>query len=177
MNDKSALRQEYLIKLSTLTLKRKKEASFKACEMLLKISESAQKIASFAPTDQEINIWEFNHLMIKYGKLCLPVVSGIDLVFIEVNAIQELSLSKWGVLEPSLTQSAVKVDEIDLFIIPALAFDANNHRLGRGKGYYDAFISKHSPKFTLGVGYQEQMSKRPLPASPHDQKMSRVLTF
>ncbi|KAL3771740.1 hypothetical protein ACHAWU_010051 [Discostella pseudostelligera] len=51
--------------------------------------------------------------------------------------------NKWGIPEPPLTTTNVaKPGDIDLLIVPGLAFDTNGHRLGQGKGYYDRFIAK-----------------------------------
>lgn len=44
--------------------------------------------------------------------------------------------------------------ELDVLIIPGLAFDSNGHRLGRGKGYYDSYISAykiHSKKNSISL--------------------------
>eukprot|EP00571_Detonula_confervacea_P014053 CAMPEP_0172310986 /NCGR_PEP_ID=MMETSP1058-20130122/13610_1 /TAXON_ID=83371 /ORGANISM="Detonula confervacea, Strain CCMP 353" /LENGTH=268 /DNA_ID=CAMNT_0013024027 /DNA_START=429 /DNA_END=1235 /DNA_ORIENTATION=+ len=51
--------------------------------------------------------------------------------------------NKWGIPEPPVTKTNVaKPGDIDLLIVPGLAFDTHGHRLGQGKGYYDRFIAK-----------------------------------
>lgn len=51
--------------------------------------------------------------------------------------------NKWGIPEPPVTKANVaKPGDIDLLIVPGLAFDTHGHRLGQGKGYYDRFIAK-----------------------------------
>lgn len=51
--------------------------------------------------------------------------------------------NKWGIPEPPVTTTNVATPgDIDLLIVPGLAFDTNGHRLGQGKGYYDRFIAK-----------------------------------
>ena len=55
--------------------------------------------------------------------------------------------NKWGIPEPppannDVNNNIAKPGDIDLLIVPGLAFDINGHRLGQGKGYYDRFIAK-----------------------------------
>ena len=45
---------------------------------------------------------------------------------------------------------------IDLAIIPGIAFDKNNNRLGRGKGYYDKLLNKLNV-YKIGIGYKCQI--------------------
>lgn len=63
---------------------------------------------------------------------------------------------------------------IDVAIIPGLAFDKNRYRLGRGKGWYDRFLSEHPETFKIGVCYKEQLVDK-LPTEEHDIKMDLVI--
>lgn len=115
--------------------------------------------------------------MIQQEKLVLPKVSGKDLVFYHVFSYEELEKSKWNVLEPKSTASPINPSDISILFVPALCFDTNNYRLGRGKGFYDHFLSLHPTSKSIGVGYQEQLSKLPLPNEQHDQSLDEVLLF
>jgi len=53
--------------------------------------------------------------------------------------------NKWGIPEPpvaTLIDDVAQPGDIDLLLVPGLAFDTHGHRLGQGKGYYDRFIAK-----------------------------------
>lgn len=95
-----------------------------------------------------------------------------------------------GVLEPAATAHRVAAAEIDVVIVPGLAFDATGGRLGRGKGFYDRFlaemkdpaqISKADPArpapipTMIGVCLEEQVVDR-VPREIHDVLMDCVLT-
>lgn len=175
--NKKELRKKFQLILSSLSSGRKEEASQKALEKLESLSRSCSLVASFSPIDDELNLWPFNQIMAQKGRLLLPRVSGKDLHFYPVKSIDELTPSSWGILEPHALGSPCKVDSIDLVLVPALGFDASNQRLGRGKGYYDTFISTHRPKKTIGVGFKEQISSSPLPVELHDQTLDDVLLF
>jgi 5-formyltetrahydrofolate cyclo-ligase len=76
-----------------------------------------------------------------------------------------------GINEPKALEF---MPSIDLAIIPGLAFDKENNRLGRGKGYYDKFL-KTTSAFKLGICFSEQL----LDSIPHDEldvKMDKVIT-
>ncbi len=77
----------------------------------------------------------------------------------------------FGIPEP---QTARYTGKLDLVIVPAVAFDKANNRLGRGGGYYDRFLnySKHTTK--IGVGYKFQL-KEHIPTDHHDKKMDAVV--
>ena len=62
----------------------------------------------------------------------------------------------------------------DFILVPGVAFSPNGYRLGRGKGYYDKFLSKYTNLFTVGVCFCEQFYLD-IPTEPHDIPMQRVL--
>ncbi|MDR2773911.1 MAG: 5-formyltetrahydrofolate cyclo-ligase [Tannerella sp.] len=68
----------------------------------------------------------------------------------------------------------IPAENIDLFIVPGIAFDRECNRLGRGKGFYDTFLSgTNKPAIGLCFGFQ---LKEHIPAEAHDRKMTMVIT-
>ena len=65
-------------------------------------------------------------------------------------------------------------DEIDVAVIPGLAFDRKGGRLGRGKGYYDRLLSKLPDCRKLGMCFDFQMVDA-VPAEAHDIKMDDII--
>ena len=67
---------------------------------------------------------------------------------------------------------------IDLIIIPGMAFDTQGHRLGRGKGYYDRFLSKPQLNHTYRIAlcWHCQLIDQ-VPTEPHDIMMNEVITI
>lgn len=175
--NKRELRKIFLERVKEIDRGRKKSASKEACAQLLELSKNKALVASFAPLETEIDIWDFNHEMIRQKKLALPKVSGKDLIFYPVNSLEDLKPSNWKVLEPIDTGHAIQVGDISFFVVPGLAFDANKNRLGKGKGFYDYFISLHGVENTLGIGYKEQYSNALLPFELHDKPLKEVLLF
>ena len=67
-------------------------------------------------------------------------------------------------------------EHFDFVLVPGVAFSPNGYRLGRGKGYYDKFLSKYSNLFTVGVCFREQFYLD-IPTEPHDVPMNKVLVI
>ena len=67
--------------------------------------------------------------------------------------------------------------EIDLIVVPAIAYDKANMRLGRGKGYYDNFLGAEELRSTpaIGLAFHFQVVDL-LPSDSHDIPVSRVIT-
>lgn len=71
---------------------------------------------------------------------------------------------------------AVLIDEIELFLVPGLAFDRSGNRLGMGGGYFDRLLKLASPKATvLGLAYEFQLVRN-LPSEKHDVPVNQVVT-
>lgn len=80
----------------------------------------------------------------------------------------------YGVLEPA-AKRYLSLKELDLVIVPGVAFDKKGNRLGRGKGCYDIFlrkISNYTPSIGLAFDFQILSS---LPIAPHDVGVQKVL--
>jgi 5-formyltetrahydrofolate cyclo-ligase len=69
----------------------------------------------------------------------------------------------------------VAPEEIDLILIPGLAFTRKGERLGRGGGYYDRFLARVGLRAVkLGICFKEQLLEE-LPIESHDARVDRVL--
>ena len=64
--------------------------------------------------------------------------------------------------------------QIDIAVIPGMAFDREGHRLGRGKGYYDRFLTLIPDVYKIGMCFPWQMADN-VPCAPHDIKMDAVI--
>ena len=66
--------------------------------------------------------------------------------------------------------------EFDLIVIPGLACDRNNFRLGYGGGYYDNFLMQYPSAYKLGIFYPFQLVDY-VPLEEHDQQLDEILRF
>lgn len=81
--------------------------------------------------------------------------------------------NRWGIHEPTGGKS-VPIETIDAVVVPALGAGRNGHRLGYGKGYYDAFLRRLSAP-TLCPVYADCLVEQ-MPVEPHDVPLSIILT-
>jgi 5-formyltetrahydrofolate cyclo-ligase len=102
-------------------------------------------------------------------------VSADDKVF-----HHEWPRNKWGIPEPpeSMPRIAATPGDIDLLVVPGLAFDAKGGRLGQGKGYYDRFIARMRKDFDkpllIAVGLDPQLVDR-VPVTELDLTMDLII--
>ncbi len=88
-------------------------------------------------------------------RVVFPRVSGDLLEFVAVDPSTAFQPGTWGVAEP-VAGTGVAVEEIDLMVLPGVAFDLRCFRLGWGKGYYDRVLANHSG-VCLGLAYDFQL--------------------
>lgn len=81
----------------------------------------------------------------------------------------------WGLCEPD-GEAAVESATIDLILVPGVAFTQGGHRLGRGKGFYDRFLSRAEVRARrVGIAFEEQLVDS-LPTDEHDVMLDVVVT-
>lgn len=86
-----------------------------------------------------------------------------------------LKRGRYGLWEPAIRRF-INAKDLDLVIVPGVAFDKEGHRLGRGKGYYDRFLKK-LPKETVSVGLAFDFQILPhLPTTPHDVSVDKIIS-
>lgn len=109
----------------------------------------------------------------------LPVTLSAEepLCFYRYAAGDELVSGSFGIPEPQpLAENQTLLQHIDLMVVPMVAFDANNNRLGHGAGHYDRTLADPQTRPTLiGVAYEWQRVPE-LPIRPWDVPMDAVVT-
>lgn len=66
--------------------------------------------------------------------------------------------------------------KFDAVIVPCLAFDKSNHRLGWGGGFYDRFLADQPQALKIGVCFQNGFVKGGLPREDHDIRLDKIIT-
>jgi len=91
----------------------------------------------------------------------------------EITAETRYITGHYGIQEPE-TPSLVPIDDIDLIILPGVAFDTNGNRLGRGGGYYDRMLDGFSGK-TVAAAFEFQLISN-IPNESHDMPVNCIVT-
>ncbi len=153
-------------------------------EMVLRYvsSHGILSVCSYAHTGKEIPTQDLMEKLISTGvKVAVPdweawkQGSGLRVVTIETTG--DLVREHRVVPQPVVTEGRVlPVEEIELFIVPGIAFDSSGNRLGMGGGYFDRLLSRASSTATfMGLAYDFQVVTH-LPSEDHDIPVHAVVT-
>lgn len=118
---------------------------------------------------------------IKIGKrVCVPVIIKEEkhLIAGEIkDRINDLERQHFGIYQPKAGHvKEVPLEDIDLIVVPGIAFDKNNVRLGRGHGYYDRFLcALPNDTKTIGLAFDFQVVEN-LPRDSHDIPVWKTIT-
>lgn len=108
-------------------------------------------------------------------QLVYPRVAAAGLEFVAVAGLGELAPGAFGILEPA-SGRVVPLAEIDLLVIPGVAFDLAGYRLGYGKGCYDRLLAGCRPGLErVGFAYEFQVVGQ-LPTADHDCRLTQLVT-
>jgi len=130
------------------------------------IYKNAQNIMLFYPTKYEINLLK---LLNDEKNFYFPKVYGEDLLV--CPNCGEFKKSVFNINEPC--SSPVNPAILDLIIVPALAVDKENYRLGYGGGYYDKFLAKYPDITTITPIFKEFILDE-LPKNKFDIKIDYI---
>ncbi len=156
------------------------EASARICRRLTEqaIWRRAGSVLLYMPILGEPDVRPLIREALKAGKLAaLPRFVGPPQHYAGCripDADVPLVPGPFGILEPGVEYPAVDVKQLDLLLVPGLAFTVDGCRLGRGKGYYDLLLAG-VPGAKCGVAFDWQILSR-LPLEPHDVLLDYILT-
>jgi 5,10-methenyltetrahydrofolate synthetase len=180
MSNKEQLRKRYY-KIRKRKYFEVKREFFKPLIILLNkfFKKKTTYLSFYYPSNYEVNIIKLLDLIAqkKNIKALLPIINSKDQMrFVKWEHLDVLRVNKYGMLEPNLTNKSFVPN---VALIPLLAFDKDNYRLGYGKGYYDKFLNKYLKLnkniLTIGVAFSFQKYNK-LPISNFDVKLNYILT-
>lgn len=174
---KADLRQQMRQQRLKLSASRRAEAACLSYACLYPAIASKNFVLSSASFGSELDLWSLNAQLAQEARLVLPRVVGKQLMLHKVTNLNELITSSFGIQEPDPKLCPiVKLSDIDMILVPGLAFDAQQHRLGFGQGFYDRLLNGCNIP-TIGVGFKEQLLPRVLPIHPWDVALSSLHLF
>jgi 5-formyltetrahydrofolate cyclo-ligase len=129
-----------------------------------------RRVGSFGPFGSEVDLSPLEQMPLE---LFFPRVVGQDPPRLAWGP-GPLAPGTWGLQEPAAAPHPLP--PVQLLLVPGLAFAADGHRLGYGKGFYDAVLAGlPADVIVLGAGFGLQCCDR-LPASPQDRPVQGVVT-
>lgn len=179
---KGKIRREILGKRLRLAEEEIREKSLLIKDKLFGLNQfqKAKLIMFYASFKNEVRTWEMIEEAISCGKkVGLPVLSkkGDITPYLVRKLSRDVSEGRFGVPEPEPDESCkVNADEIDIVIVPGVAFDRLGRRIGFGKGCYDRFLRSVKPEvFCIGLAFEMQMVEN-IPVEEYDEKVDMVIT-
>jgi 5-formyltetrahydrofolate cyclo-ligase len=180
---KRALRQLMRARREELSPEERARASRALGERLLSLPQVAAAgcLSGFVPTRGEIDVSTAVADRAAAGaRILYPRVTAERprLRFCAVTPDTRLAPGVFGILEPPEDSPGVPIEEIDVLLVPGLAFDAGGHRVGYGGGYYDetgAALRRAGRGILVGVGFDFQLIER-CPAGEGDVPIDYVVT-
>lgn len=175
-NQKKEIRRLIREKKKEYSLESKKHKSTLIFEKLEKLQEfqQAKTMMAYWSLNDEVFTHDFLNKYLGQKKIILPVVNGDNLDLKEFHGITNMEISEsFGIAEPT-GELFTEIQNIDLIIVPGVAFDIHLNRLGRGKAYYDKLL-KQASAYKVGICFDFQLVEN-VPFDEHDIKMDKVLS-
>jgi 5-formyltetrahydrofolate cyclo-ligase len=174
---KLQLRRQVRERLRLISAEQQQNSSVRACELFLSHPPyaRAQSILLYMPLQAEVDVRLVMERAIADRKdvalpRFLPETNSYGAFFVRD---EPLAPGPYNVLEPSM-RSPAPLNQLDLILVPGLAFDARGRRLGRGKGFYDRLLSTASG-VKCGICFEEQLLPE-IPVEPHDVLLDFLAT-
>jgi 5-formyltetrahydrofolate cyclo-ligase len=137
--------------------------------------KNANTILMYYSLDDEVNTHAAVDQLVSQGKhVLLPaVISDTEMELRCYEGPKDLEGGFFNIMEP-VGKAFSNYEEIDVAVVPGMAFDGRCNRLGRGRGYYDRLLPKLPQAYKIGICFDFQ--KLPgIPADEHDIKVDEIV--
>ena len=166
--DKKLQRKLALERRRALTQEEREEKSRASCDLLIKLIKGpryseVRTIFSYRGTWDEVNVDAFNDWAEVQGyRVAYPISLPKGIMKAAVPAEENAwHRAAYGILEPVMENSKIlEPGDIDLVIVPCVAFDEHGNRCGHGAGYYDRFMTSMAPESLIMVAFEAQRSEK-----------------
>lgn len=178
LEEKNKLRRDLLEKRRTLPQSVQEEKSDLILKTLLseEVFAEASSVALYFPINGEVDTRGiFRKCVELEKKVFFPKTRGSDLVFLRTRNMEELSPGTFLIPEPPEDAECARGDELDLVLVPGVAFDLSGNRIGYGKGFYDRFLKDIPRHIRFGLAYRFQVLES-VPSHETDVKTGRIIT-
>lgn len=114
-------------------------------------------------------------------RIVIPFCVDGELELFQLESMEELETGMYKILEPradlrEVASKRIGVEQLDLILVPGVAFDARGGRTGHGKGYYDKLLENARPQTPLiALAFECQLFDE-IPMQEHDIYMDKVVT-
>ena len=179
--NKKNIREEIIDKRNNLILDIKQNYDSLIFEEIInsEIYKKSKKIFTYISFGSEVDtIKLINYSFSNNKEVYVPKINKQtkDMIALKIHNFNNMSVDKWGIIEPKSVDKTNIGTDFDLIIMPGIAFDKQGNRVGYGGGYYDKYISKlNNTSNLLALAYDFQMIQD-IESESHDIKVDFILT-
>lgn len=172
--DKASIRSKVRAVKALLTHRERQQAAERVWQLLESTAAFmvADRILLYHSLDDELDTRAFLAKWHGRKHFFLPRVNGVNLDLLPFHP-DSLQQGAYRIMEPE-GAATVPLEEMELIIVPGVAYDTAGHRVGRGKGFYDRLLAD-SRATKIGVGYDFQVVDD-IDCEPHDVPVDIVIT-
>ncbi|MFH1441591.1 MAG: 5-formyltetrahydrofolate cyclo-ligase [Candidatus Omnitrophota bacterium] len=175
---KQQIRSKILLKLKTQReeFRNRKSKIIKEKLFRSKVFKKAKRVMIFISFGGEVETREMIKEIRELGKIVsVPVCEKGRMMRPSILTEKaKLVRGLYEIYEPEI-KKFVNLENLDLVIVPGIAFDKKGNRLGRGKGYYDFFLHQIPPEtVSIGLAYNFQILPE-IPTTNEDKKVNKVI--
>jgi len=176
---KKQIRSKILLRLKTQKEEDRDKKSKIIKEKLFKTSvfKKANIVMFYISFGGEVNTQDMIKKAHRLGKMVAVPVCRNHKITIRPCVLRNNAKTQngpYGVCEPAIKEY-IRLDDLDLVIVPGVAFDKKGNRLGRGRGCYDYFLRRLAPDTaSIGLAFDFQILPS-LPTTPTDVKIGKVI--
>jgi 5-formyltetrahydrofolate cyclo-ligase len=139
-----------------MDIKKIKNYSLRLNKKIIALNEfkNAKSIFCYVSFDSEIDTYYLLQYCLENNKiLCVPVIKDNKMIASRIRSLDNFKKNNFNIPEPSEI-CEIKKNEIDLIIVPALAYNPLGFRLGYGKGFYDNYLKDYNG-YTIGMIFKK----------------------
>jgi 5-formyltetrahydrofolate cyclo-ligase len=178
MDSKALIRKSVRDRLCELPGPDRQQLSAQLCDLLLaqEVWKCATNILLFSSLSDEPDVGKLISEALREGKtVALPRYDSSSASYraAHITALSDLRPGQFGVMEPAPGCPAMPLNQLDLVLVPGVAFDLAGRRLGRGKGFYDRLLAEVRGH-KCGVAFDMQIVAE-LAEEPHDVRVDSIL--
>jgi len=163
----------------------KDELSRAICEKFVSLPEyaAARTVMVYVDVRTEVRTRDYLATALTHGKkIVVPWCNATgELELFWLRSMDDLAIGMYKILEPkpelrNLADRQVALEELDLIMVPGVAFTREGARMGHGKGYYDKLLEHARPDAPLvALAFECQLFPE-IPTQPHDVFMNKIIT-
>lgn len=173
--NKQILREKYLRIRKNINEENKRKYDNGIFNKVINLEEykKSKLVLIYVSLKYEIDTFKLiNYSLNTNKKVAVPKCEGDNIIFYEIKSLKDLEEGKFGILEPKANKPVTDFNN-SICIVPGVAFDKQNNRIGYGKGFYDRFL-KNYKGIKIGLTYEDCICDK-IDSDINDIKMDKII--